>query len=344
MNTRKSQWIQRPPRHQDSLGNSVHGFTLIELLVVIAIIGILIALLLPAVQAAREAARRTHCANNFKQVGLTVHNYASAHAGKLPLGCQLLEPGNCGLPSSVPSYQGPSWELLILPYGEESTLMSTYDFAKDVYPYSSVENWRIVGQQVNFYLCPSDPQGFELVESTGAYSQSSNPNEDLGKTNVLGVADSRRSNCYATPTRPVAGIYADGVLYTKSTTRFADVTDGTSSTLLAGETPGLKPGSHEGFNWALWCVAGTQDGINGPNTIIGATQDLYAATQAGTWWIRRDGGFGSYHSGGCYFLMVDGSVHFISENISSGNQTPPAYSVLQALTTRAGGEMASVPN
>ena len=124
-----------------------------------------------------------------------------------------------------------------------------------------------------------------------------------------------------------AGRYrgADGVLYNHSKTRVAHILDGTSSTLIVGEITGWESGSFDGTNtvgkfWISWNADDTSAGINGPFSLPGGSDKFYF----------RDGGFSSFHPGGCNFTLADGSVHFLNETM---NQT-----VLSALTTRAGGE------
>ena len=122
--TRRSK--RRASLRDTSPGRFRDGFTLVELLVVIAIIGILIALLLPAVQAAREAARRIQCSNNLKQIGLGMHNHLSAH-GILPPAAKVEGGGSCPMNAPLLS-RGPGWAILILPYIEQTTLYERFDF------------------------------------------------------------------------------------------------------------------------------------------------------------------------------------------------------------------------
>ena len=164
----------------------LHGFTLVELLVVITIIGILIALLLPAVQAAREAARRMQCANNFKQVGLALHNY---HSSKQCFPVGVFDPTSV---SHAPGWW--SWSTYILPFMEQDAVYNMIDFNTLDYfgGYGAEMNptRRANGTFIAEYLCPSDPQGAELVCSAGAGSVGQNSMEDSARTNITGVADS----------------------------------------------------------------------------------------------------------------------------------------------------------
>lgn len=125
----------------------LHGFTLIELLVVIAIIGILIALLLPAVQAAREAARRMACSNKMKQLGIALHNYHDAH-GSLPFGCNGMQGYDGGTYAAV-------FGVMIMPYTEMGTIHDELDRSQ---PLWGAANADVVARPVSLYICPSDPR------------------------------------------------------------------------------------------------------------------------------------------------------------------------------------------
>ncbi|UUO08666.1 DUF1559 domain-containing protein [Blastopirellula sp. J2-11] len=293
------------------------GFTLVELLVVIAIIGVLIALLLPAVQQAREAARRSACTNNFKQVGLAIHNYHDTHLA-FPLSAHFSS-GNCGS-QAVPwneNYWRYSWGAHILPYLEQTALYDNISFEKN-YNFQS-NTLSDIGMTVDAFLCPSDPQGDPRTVRTGGISNGGPDNkDDLGRSNMASTADSRDWSCASNRAR----IDGNGVLFNFSKTNFASITDGTSNTMLVGEVTGGIGGSYEGNYWSVINHADTAGGINGPHTVPGG--------MTGSWSLDTQE-FSSYHPGGCHFLMGDASVHFLSENI---NQT-----VLADLTTRSGGEV-----
>ena len=176
------------------------GFTLVELLVVIAIIGILIALLLPAVQAAREAARRIQCANHFKQIGVALHNY---HASKrlFPPGqifWQYDQAASCG-PKPTPNYFGWGWSTFIMPYIGEQAVYDQINFeppgsAPHCCDYVQPCNYKAMGTRIDTYLCPSDPQD-ERILITRAMTNGPSVNEDYYFCNVMGVGDSDDWTC-----------------------------------------------------------------------------------------------------------------------------------------------------
>jgi prepilin-type N-terminal cleavage/methylation domain-containing protein len=302
------------------------GFTLVELLVVIAIIGILVAILLPAVQAARESARRTHCVNNFKQVGVGMQAY---HATKkrFPNGTNMwttAEP--CSMPpgKTLP-FIGFSWGVYILPYLEETTTYQRFDLGeRSANNYANGPNYAASATKIVTYLCPSDPQGFELVGCCSGNTNGTSDSEDMAKSNMAGVADSENWQCtlsdYPDYSSGWADPKADGVLYQHSKVSTAKITDGTSHTLMVGEVIGYDVGSHSGYWWSAWNVLDTSNGINLPRRI-----------PPGGLFFPEETGFASYHPGGCHFLYSDGGVAFINESIDQ--------KVLAALTTRAAGDI-----
>ncbi len=292
------------------------AFTLVELLVVIAIIGILIALLLPAVQAAREAARRMQCANNYKQIGIAAHSYHNA-IGSFPMGIAMwTNPGNCSAPPNPVNsyYPGFSWSTFLLPYMEQGQIYDQIRF-EDA-SYGSHQNFIVSANFIGGYLCPSDPGSKELVSFTGNRSNGPTEPEDAAVIHMAGIADSGDWTCDGTWPRSDG----NGLLFNLSRVKVGEITDGTSSTLFVGEIIGSKPGRHSGLFWISWNIATTQNGINLP-----------VRDPSITHWTKDSFGPSSYHPGGCHFLYADGSSHFIVETISQH--------VLSALTTRAGGEV-----
>ena len=284
------------------------AFTLVELLVVITIIGILIALLLPAVQAAREAARRLQCANNFKQATLALHNY---HTAK---GC--FPPGEMwDLPAGRAYVWG--WSAYILPYMEKQNLYDRIDFAMDFSYWGSADNIAVTKTVVPNYLCPSDPQYDERI-----YVWSGDPpgTPQAGPTQMCGVSDSfdfSQGNDYTPEDFP----RVDGIFGANFSCTIANIKDGTSNTLMVGECTGGGLGTVNGHIWVSANICDTIDGINSP---------IYTVPGGGTFRFGVSG-FSSYHPGGCNFSMADGSTSFISENVSQN--------LLTALTTRDGANV-----
>jgi prepilin-type N-terminal cleavage/methylation domain-containing protein/prepilin-type processing-associated H-X9-DG protein len=307
------------------------AFTLVELLVVITIIGILIALLLPAVQAAREAARRIQCSNQFKQVALALHNYHAAQ-GTFPPGMIQWDgrwSSGCGPRGTPSTYHGWSWGAFILAYLEQKNVHDAIDF--DGW-YSSSQNRQPGATRIEAFLCPSDPQDGELVGCCSGWQVGGHSLEDVRMTNMAGVADSEDWTCNGI----AANQYSvnDGMMGEREGARIRDVRDGTSHTLFVGEVTGGGRGSYRAHFWVSWDLLDTRDGINGPFSVPGGDW-APDESPSGTYTGFRDTGFSSYHPGGCHFALADGSVHFLTENLAS--------QVLVALTTRAGGEVVDSP-
>lgn len=326
-----------------------NGFTLVELLVVIAIIGILVALLLPAVQAAREAARRVHCQNNFKQVGLALHNYLSAQRTFPPgaIFSRFSDPKSPGIATKLGlNYNGFGWSAFVLPFAEFADVTSMIDNWRD-YGHQP-GSWQAVGQLVPMYVCPSNASSTTWVECCGGTVMHDGISEqDLRVTAMAGVADSEyalmstSANSYQPTYQPTS--VGNGILFNLSKIQAKHVTDGMSNTLAVGEvTGGLGPdggGSGKlvdmGWAWATRNVQSTRLGINPAGSVPGGRNDSLQPFDGGGGnrhvQVYDETGFSSFHSGGCYFTFADGHVEFLGQDINQA--------VLQALATRAGDEV-----
>ncbi|MCC7474982.1 MAG: DUF1559 domain-containing protein [Pirellulales bacterium] len=290
----------RPPRLGGPTGR--HGFTLVELLVVIAIIGILVALLLPAIQAAREAARRSSCLNNLKQIGVAMHNYESSHK-YLPAGFVSNKPPGkhppsnwCNLHvSSGRSGQGAPWSVLILQFLEEGSQFELFDMNANFMEISTriegINSQYLVPLKV--YSCPSHR---ELVESPIGLS-------------YLGVQGGGASNetskqCLNTSCPPLIRTwFHNGVMYSGSNTRFSDIQDGSSKVFMVGESR---------YTWNPWAASAKQDSCAFSSCLVGALDPINLYDDTGVHSMR---GFSSHHPGGCHAMMSDASGHFISETM-----------------------------
>jgi prepilin-type N-terminal cleavage/methylation domain-containing protein len=359
------------------------GFTLIELLVVIAIIAILIGLLLPAVQKVREAAARTQCKNNLKQVGLALHGYHDTNGyfpsalsvyrftsspNTLPYSSYRVDPDPGGYfkPNGTGTVEYPnngnwwSWMAKILPYVEQTAVAREIDLHIQKRPTPSWAWWvwpngatsGPLGQELNglgmkIYTCPSDPRGSTLIGTYGSYK--------VGLTDYFGV--SGRDVFKETTATKLAG--QDGMLYINSGVKMTGVTDGTSNTLMVGEKP---PSNNLVYGWWL---AGSGDnwGFGTTDVCLGVRERTPSDTANGSGTptdppaVYRQGKlndaieehrwhYWSLHTGGSQFIMADGSVQFITYATGTqfvGSQGSIQLTLLEALASRAGGEVASLP-
>jgi prepilin-type N-terminal cleavage/methylation domain-containing protein/prepilin-type processing-associated H-X9-DG protein len=319
------------------------AFTLIELLVVIAIIAVLIGLLLPAVQAAREAARRVQCVNNLKQMGLALHNYEGA-TGSFPSGLisTLVDPnwtmpaGNC---NAAPPELGPGWSLFALsfPYLEQQTLSNALNFNLVI---ASGANRTVRENRVAVYVCPSDsgPAQVSIYDCGDPPAAANTPVERLAglapSSYVGALGGGNRNN-----PDPLCGCYEwqpfNGMFHRNSRVRVADVTDGLSNTVGIGERDGH-------FVTSSWVgVVPGAEVIYNPTRGLGCTNSRPPLTavvvHSRQYTVNRPdaspAAFHTQHPGGGNFLLMDGSVRFIKDTVN--------LDTMRALCTRNYGEVIS---
>jgi prepilin-type N-terminal cleavage/methylation domain-containing protein len=296
------------------------AFTLIELLVVIAIIGVLVGLLLPAVQKVREAAARAKCQNNLKQIGLAYHNYESANGGFAP--CCMMNVG-----------QPVGWGLFILPFIEQDNLYRQFNLAYPFYDTMNSNNQAVANTQIPIFNCPSAPtrsgpytamymMGSMMVTGQ-AYpaDYSSILGIDQSLANYLGLTVSQLS----------------GALQPDINTKITSILDGTSNTMLIKEIAGKAElyqdqkdarqqlsGNYGGFGG--WC-----DPTSSCSMMYGSSAD--GLTTPGTCHTNcsNDYGFNSFHPMGANHVFCDGSVRFITSSTD--------IYIVCALITKQGGEV-----
>ncbi|MEZ6132221.1 MAG: DUF1559 domain-containing protein [Planctomycetaceae bacterium] len=266
------------------------GFTLIELLVVIAIIAILMALLLPAVQQAREAARRTQCKNNLSQIGLAIHNYEASF--------EVLPPGTVNPDGPIrnePQGYHMSWIVQILPMMEESHVFSAVDFSESAY---GPANEKPRTLQLRVLACPSDYKGLFEIDGVGTVVASSYA-ASFGGADV--AIDSENN----------------GLLFLNSGITREQIRDGSANTILLGEK--IYPRDTKDLGW----MSGTSATLRNTGVAINqgwdvknyfSRTDTEKTTPPGA---TATGGFSSMHSGGANFVLADGSTRFISESIDT---------------------------
>ncbi len=288
------------------------GFTLIELLVVIAITAVLIALLLPSVQQAREAARRAQCRNNLKQLGLALHNYHDTH-GVLPMGFHWP--------------LGTGWSYHLLPFLGQTALYSSMTVGTPTTATTSI--WRNGSPEAALSVllpvlrCPSSASPPAVVNVNGI--------DRRVPCDYLACASGVRTTDSGTSVNGIGVANLDGTFYRTSSVRLSDVRDGTSNTIGVGET------FYESSELDHWAIGSDDLGRN--NTPDSADASEFLGSLGVNLNLYDDGSgtdaleisFKSRHVGGCQFLLLDGSIRFLSENISQYTR--------QALGTRGGSDV-----
>ncbi len=305
---------------------SQRGFTLVELLVVIAIIGVLVALLLPAVQAAREAARRSQCLNNLRQVGLSMHTYHAA-MDRFPTGVVVKD-----IDYAVDNQCPPKgrklmpWSVAVLPYMEQQAIYDRLDPDK-TFP-SRYRNWSdknnpesngaTMYKSAKFYKCPSnDRSTAETVHSD--YMGCSGGGD--GQPAADNVRTLQSPPTCAAPSDPGRVFYDNGVLFMNSEISTAQITDGTTNTYMLGETFFSRvPGDpNVGSNYPSWAAGLDTAGGGAWSAYQLMTSAVYAInTSNRDEWTNSSHImtiFTSKHPGGCHMSMADGSGHFISDSM-----------------------------
>jgi prepilin-type N-terminal cleavage/methylation domain-containing protein len=280
-----------------SIKNRQRGFTLVELLVVIAIIGVLVALLLPAIQAARESARKTSCRNNLRQLGVGVHNYETSFR-RLPSGYTYTM-GTQG------NALGFSWITMLLPFIEESSKYQQFNFKLPVY---DPVNAPVREMHIQTLLCPTDdvsPSGFVMMGDERyamACYVANFGTPDLDEDQEQELSDSGRPW---------------GPFYRNSRTKLKEITDGLSSTLMVGERqngPFRTAGSHGvHFEYETTWAGAVRDIDD--NSDDHGHMVLFQTGHTPNHADSDDRDVSASHSGEAQFLLCDGSVHSIPEEI-----------------------------
>ena len=316
-----------------------NGFTLVELLVVIAIIGILIGMLLPAVQTVREAARRIDCGSKMRQMTLGMLSYESAHQS-FPPGVK----GN-GLGSGFP---GLNWGCYILPFLEQEAIYDILVEQSDNFRnpnWADTENGDTAINVLPIFLCPSDDAD---VQNRGRFSSPLGlPGGAFGtfhaRSNYIGVLGPRLKDDFPkvddfddisfTESGPIGNLFTvelPGILFLNSEVTFGEISDGTSNTLIIGERDSFVFSDGRNRSSGVWCASLFAQSLN---PCLGPTSDdpEFTINSIIPTRFARQNPFASQHPGGANFGRADGSVEFVAETISG--------TLYRAMGTKAGGEV-----
>ncbi len=299
-----------------------NGFTLVELLVVIAIIGVLVALLLPAIQAAREAARRSTCQNNLKQMSLAAVNYHGVH--------KTLPRSPSADNRSQEDAGRRSWTVYILPFMEGQNIFDRMDFSVQG---NKGVNLELIKENLSNGLCPSDPEAATpaVTELSLAYWTGTGDQEVGLISYAANSGDHRNLTGVGAPTPPYMqwanGAYDEGSMRGvigrwDYSTSFREVTDGTSHTYLFGE---IVP------SWCYWHAWGLQSWSTTAHPLNAWNNEV---RESDGWLADHCITFRSLHPGGGHFSYCDGSVQFVSDDI--------AHIVYRSYASRDGGEIPGV--
>jgi len=343
------------------------GFTLVELLVVIAIIGSLISLLLPAVQSAREAARRLQCQNNLKQLGVALLSYESAK-GNFPE-AYAYEPGfypNYGAASEFLKIRS-TWAITILPFIEEAALHDRIDKSK---PMADAANADVRAATLKMMVCPSDSFSSRAFNGNASATTTVLGNNwsrgNYAANSSLGMGYVGAGDCAAGPNEPFWVKYP-GIMGANCSKRLRDITDGTTNTVLLGEIrAGVTDYDTRGI-WSLgmgssslWGHGGIHGDCYGPNSPVISADDVFTCNEI----VNSVGGHESLqamgmpcslhdgmswqqtarsmHQDGVYVCMADGSVQWISDFIQVMPSTDANFSIWDRLMLSADGQQVSV--
>jgi prepilin-type N-terminal cleavage/methylation domain-containing protein/prepilin-type processing-associated H-X9-DG protein len=338
------------------------AFTLVELLVVIAIIAVLIGLLLPAVQKVREAANRTKCANSMKQLGIALHNYHSVNDRFPPGGVGYAWTVNANIPNAAGPRdaicQNLNGLVLLLPYIEQNSLYSQFNLTASFSDFTYVNsvtmatpsaaasgNGALSATYVPAFACPSDFGDRLIPPDYIATYYNPDSTHAAGKTNydfIASSADYAYANYWTYGAPYNGGRYMFGE---NSTTRVADITDGTSSTAaMAERTYNVVNGTCSAWSFRGWVMTGIDLSWNYYNTGINTWEYVQVNPSPPPTYLPLNlpiGTSGSWengsslHPGGINVLFADGSVDFLSQQTS--------ITILTQICTIANGEVVNVP-